>query len=82
MATLCWTRVICIVITITAFGCVFVAVAVKFVTGWVDDIVKGAGIEFWSRTAAAGVAICDSGMLPVLSVEESELAMAAAYGGR
>jgi hypothetical protein len=26
--------------------------------------------------------ICDSGMLSLLSVEESELAMTAAYGGR
>ena len=33
------------------------------------------------RAAAAGDAICDSGMLSLLSVEESELAMMAAYGG-
>jgi hypothetical protein len=58
-----------------------VIVAVEFVTGWVDGIAKGARIEFQLHSGACDT-ICDSGMLSLMSVEESELAMASAYGGR
>ena len=43
---------------------------------------RRAAEDSFDRVAVAGDAICDSGMLSLLSVEELELAMVAAYGGR
>ena len=43
---------------------------------------RRAAEDKFGRAAAAGDAICDSGMLSLPSAEESELAMVASCGGR